>query len=180
MKKIIAIFATIVICLSSAYCGGKLIKGAATIAGAGTATYQSFDDVYEIIEDNIDAFSPRDVIRLRSAGETLASVKAEVYAMVAQRGSALNMVADLPELVPLYEKARIAYIVANNIIMSEIDEFSRQDQLTLFAFQDTCIRLDVAVTDAMNAGGEGNAQLVKDIVGFVILVGKIVLPLLIL
>jgi hypothetical protein len=180
MKRTVTLFMSLALCFLVTSCGGKLIKGAATIAGSGTVIYQSFDNVYGIIEDNIDAFSPRDVVRLRSAGETLASAKAEVYALVAERGTALEMVADLPELIPLFEKAKIAYIEANIIVIAQIDEFERADQMTLFAFQNACIRFDSAIVDALNSGGASNAQLVKDIVGFVILVGKIALPLVIL
>ena len=161
-------------------CGGKLIKGAAVISGAGTTAYQGFDNVYSIIEGNIDAFSPRDVMRLKAAGETLRSVKEEVHNGMVKRGSALDMVNDLADLIPLYEKARIAYLTANNIVVAEIDEFDRADQMTLYAFQETCVRLDTAITDAINSGGTENAQLVKDIIGFVILVGKIAIPLIIL
>jgi hypothetical protein len=158
-KSIMIAFAIIVVSLALMSCGGNLTGGTATFSGAGTATHQSFDDVYGIIENNIDAFSPREVVRLRAAGETL------------------DMVADLPELIPLYKKARIAYIVANDIIMSEIDEFKKADQLTLYAFQETCTRFDTAIVKALNSGNEDNPQLVKDIVVFLTLVGKIALPL---
>jgi hypothetical protein len=156
------------------------IKNAATIAGAGTVAHQSFDGVRDIVQDNIDAFSPRDVVRLQSACVVLMDVKAGVDAVVEERGDALSAVSYLADLIPLYERGRIAYMIADDIVMSQIDEFSRQDQLTLYAFQGSCQRLDGAITEALNSGGVENAQLVRDILGFVILVGKIVLPLLIL
>ena len=179
MKKFTTLAIIAIITMGLTACGGML-KGAATISGTGTEVYQSFDNVYEIIEDNIDAFSPRDVVRLRAAGQVLVDVKGKVCRMLIERGTALQMVADLPDLIPLYERARIAYIVANNIVMSEIDEFDRADQMTLFAFQETCLRFDAAIVGALNSGGEGNAQLVKDIMGFLFMVGKIVIPLIIL
>ena len=61
-----------------------------------------------------------------------------------------------------------------------VAEFDRADQMTLFAFQETCLRFDAAIVGALNSGGEGNAQLVKDIMGFLFMVGKIVIPLIIL
>jgi uncharacterized protein YceK len=178
MKKAFILFVTLIMCAVMTGCGG--VKNAATIAGAGTATYQSFNTVYDIVKNNSDAFSPRDWERLHDAGNALTEVKAEVYAIAAQRGSALNMVADLPELIPLYEKARHNYIIANNIVMSELDEFCKGDQVVLCAFQSECLRFDAAIVDALNAGGTGNAQTVRDILAFVILVGKFAIPLLIL
>lgn len=166
---------TVILCVTTNCTGAK---NAAIVASTGTIAYQSFGDVYEIIQDNLSAFSPRDVARLREAGKTLTIVKAEVSALALSRGSALEMVADLPELIPLYEKARNAYIQANGIVMGQIDEFSVEDQLTLYAFRGTCIRLDTAILESQGAASE-NAQLVRDIVGFVLLVGKIVLPLVI-
>jgi hypothetical protein len=182
MKREI-IYITLLVLLSVAVlyqpgCSG--VKNVATIAGAGTVTHQSFDNVYDIIQNNIDAFSPRDVVRLRSAGVTLVNVKSSVDALVKEKGSAIEVVSGLADLIPLYEQGKIAYVTVDDIVMSQIDEFDRQDQMTLYAFQDNCQRLDAAITDALNSGGAENAQLARDILGFVILVGKVVLPLLIL
>jgi hypothetical protein len=164
-------------------CGGKAYKGAATISGSGVVAYQTFNDVYGIIEDNIDAFSPRDVTRLRAAGETLQCVKVDVYLLMVERGSALELVKDLPELIFLYEKAKASYILASGVIMSEIDEFGLSDQVTLYTFQDTCRTFDSAIEDALNNAYLEDAErkkLVRDIVGFVLLVGKSAIPLIIL
>ena len=102
MKKTITFLVGMMLCFTLISCGGKVIKGAATITGAGTTAYQSFDNVYDIIKDNVNAFSPRDVVRLKAAGKTLADVKGEIYRMLIERGSALEMVRDLPDLIPLY------------------------------------------------------------------------------
>ena len=180
MKKI-PLLCIMIFGLLMTACGG--VKNATSIVETGTSTYQSFDDVYEIIEDNISAFSPRDVARLKVAGEIITSIKVEIYAQVIKRGSLLKMVADLPDLIPLYERARAAYLMASNIVMDEIDEFDRVDQITLYAFQDTCARLDATITNAINSAAEENArnaQLVRDIISFVVLVGKIAVPLIII
>lgn len=183
MKKLATLIIVAIMGVVLINCGGKLIKGASTISGAGTTAYQSFDDVHGIIKDNISAFSPRDVVRLRAASEILSNAKAEVYVLMIERGSALEMANDLPDLIPLYEKARTAFVTASNIVMDEIDEFDREDQIILYSFQNTCSELNVAITEALNSIAEEraqNVQLVRDIMTFVILVGKIAIPLIIL
>lgn len=178
-KNVVAL--VVVLCMISCMAGcGKTIKNAATIAGAGTVTYQTFDSVGDIIRNNTDVFSPREIVRLRSAGETLTEVKARIDSMIAEHGDALGVVSSLSDLIPLYKQAKIAYGVADKIVMDRIDEFNPQEQMILYTFQESCKRLDGAITEAINCGGVDNAQTVKDILSFALLVGKVIVPLIIL
>jgi hypothetical protein len=93
--------------------------------------------VYGIIESNIDIFSPEEVARLSVAGETLQGVRVNLCILMAEKGTAHDMVSDLFDLIPLYEKAKVAYVMASTIIMPKIDEFEGVDRITLLAFQDT-------------------------------------------
>lgn len=176
MKKL-ATIVTIILCLIFIGCGNKPINEAAAISSTGITAYQSFDDVYHIIGGNVDTFSPKDAGRLRSAGKILLGVKVELYTIMIEKSTALDMVTDLPDLIPLYERAKGAYITANNIIMSRIDEFDREDQITLYAFQETCMVFDVAIMDAIKFNTDKKIQMVKDILVFVVLVSKIAAPL---
>jgi hypothetical protein len=181
MKKILIFIVGFSLCLAS--CTGATFKGAATISGSGVVAYQTFDGVYEIIESNIDIFSPEDVVRLRVAGEALQGVRVNLCIIMADEGTAHSMVNDLFSLIPLYEKAKNAYVIASTIIMPKIDEFEGVDRITLLAFQDTCIQFDTAITmalDDMNAGDVERAQTVRNITSFIFLVGKIAVPLIII
>jgi len=159
-------------------CGG--VKNAATIAGAGTVTYQSYDEVQEVIASNLDIFSPREIVRLRSAALTISELKAEIQELVAEKGSAVEVVTNLSDIMPLYKKAKVAYVVADKIITARIDEFDTQDQMVLYTFQESCRRMDTAINESLAGGAGNNAQTVKDVISFVLLVGKIVLPLVVL
>ena len=183
MNKLITFIIGLTLCLTLACCGNATFKGAATISGTGVVAYQTFDDAYSIIEGNVDIFSPEDVVRLHVAGETLQGVRVNLCILMAERGTAHSMVSDLFGLIPLYEKAKNAYVIASTIIMSRIDEFEGVDQMTLLAFQETCTKLDLAITvalDDMSIRDAERAQTVRDITEFIFLVGKIAVPLIIL
>jgi hypothetical protein len=183
MNKLITFITCTALCLILTCCGNATFKGAATISGSGVVAYQTFDGVYEIIESNIDIFSPEDVVRLRVAGEALQGVRVNLCIIMADEGTAHSMVNDLFSLIPLYEKAKNAYVIASTIIIPKIDEFEGVDQAILLAFQGTCMKLDLAITialDDMSIRGVERAQTVRDITGFIFLVGKIALPLIVL
>ena len=183
MNKLITFIVGLTLCLTLACCGNAIFKGAATISGAGMVAYQTFDGVHEIIENNIDIFSPEEVMRLCAAGETLQGVRVDLSILRAEKGTTHSMVSDLIDLIPLFEKAKSAYVIASTIIMPKIDEFEGVDQMTLLAFHDICIQFDAAITIAlndMNARDLERAQTVRDITSFIFLVGKIAIPLIIL
>ena len=183
MNKLITFITCTALCLTLACCGNATFKGAATISGTGVVAYQTFDDVYRIIESNVDIFSPEDAVRLHAAGEILQGVRVNLCIIMADKGTAHSMVSDLFDLIPLYEKAKNAYVIASTIIMPRIDEFERVDQIALLAFQETCTKLDFAIIvalDDMSIRDAERAQAVRDITEFIFLVGKIVVPLIIL
>lgn len=180
-KSILCFICSLFLCLSVVGCGNTL-KNVPVIAATGTTAYVDHDVVVKVIEENLDIFSPREVIQLERANDRLIVVKTKVDAIrVKKNDNVAEMVMDLPKLVPLYTEAKEAYIVAHSIIMSRIEEFVKQDQMILYNYEATCERLDVAITAAITSeDGTDNSQLVSDILSFVFLVGKIVLPLLIL
>lgn len=169
------------ICLVMCSCGGNVIKNVPIIAGAGTGVYMSHDSVVEAIQNNRDCFSPREIIKLREVNIQLEEVKDTIDRMKVEKGNVEALVMELPKLIPLYQRAKINYLVASDIIMSRVDEFSRQDQMTLYSFQATAQRLDASIQEAMlDENGNNNAQTISDILNFTLMVGKIVIPLLIL
>lgn len=182
MKKFVLWFiCSLFLCLSVAGCGNTL-KNVPVIAATGTTVYVGHSAVVNVIKENLDLFSPREMVQLERANDRLVIVKAKVDAINNEKnGNVAELVMELPKLVPLYTEAKEAYLVAHGIILGRIDEFQREDQLVLYNYEATCERLDTAIHDAlMSADGTDNAQLVSDIVSFILLVGKIVLPLLIL
>lgn len=164
--------------LAGCLVGCGTIKNAPIVTAAGTAAYMGHDGVVDIIRNNLDVFSPRDLVQLRQANEQMVDVKEQIDALVDKKGAPAELVMDLPKLIPLYEEARMSYIVAHTIIMSRIDEFNRQEQMVLYAYEATCARLDVAITESITK--DGNTQTVKDILQFSLMVGKFLIPLLIL
>lgn len=176
MRKILAVV-VVVMCISLMGC--EKIKNVPIITGAGTTAYMGHDGVVDIVGNNVDAFSPRELIQLREANAQIIKSKAKIDALVAKKGSPAELVMDLPSIIPLYQKAKMAYIVAHDIIMDNIDEFSRQEQMILYSYESTCSRLDKAISEAL-MDDTGNADTIRDILSFTLLVGKIILPLLIL
>jgi hypothetical protein len=164
--------------LAGCLAGCETIKNAPIVTATGTAAYMGHDGVVDIIRNNFDVFSPRDLVQLRQANEQMIDVKEQIDALIDKKGAPAELVMDLPKLIPLYEQARMSYIVAHTIIMSRIDEFNRQEQMVLYGYEATCARLDVAIAESITKNG--NTQTVKDILQFTLMVGKFLIPLLIL
>lgn len=179
MKKFILAFIC-VLCFSVSGCMNT-VKNVPIIGATGTTAYLGHDAVVGVIMANLDIFSSRELKQLTSVNDRICAVKDKIDKMREQRdGDVAKLVMDLPELLPLYDEAKEAYLVAHGIIMNRIDEFSIADRGVLMSYSDTCARLDVAIQEAVTSeDGTSNAQLVKDILGFVFLVGKVVLPMLI-
>jgi hypothetical protein len=178
MKKFILAF-IFILCFSISGCMST-IKNVPIIGATGTTTYLGHDDIVEIIMANLDIFSQRELTQLSKANDRLCVAKAKLddkheY----HKGDIGKLVMDLSALVPLYEEAKDSYLVAHKIIMNRIDEFSVADRGILLSYSDTCLRLDIAIQESLTSeDGTNNGQLVKDIMSFVLLVGKIILPML--
>ena len=153
------------------------IKNIPTITGAGTAAYIGHETVIDVVKDNLDIFSARDLVQLKQANKQMIGVKEQIDLLIDEKGSLKDLVMDLPKLLPLYEQARTSYIVAHTIIMSRIDEFSKHDQIILLTYETNCARLNSAITESL---ASNNAQTARDILQFTLLVGKFLIPLLIL
>lgn len=178
MKRFILAFICI-LCFSISGCMNT-IKNVPVITAAGTTAYIGHDSVVEVILMNLDIFSPRELKQLTAVNDRICVVKSKVDKIREKKDDDVaKLVMDLPKLLPLYDEAKEAYLVAHGIIMNRIDEFSIADRGILMSYSDTCARLDFAIQEAVtNEDGTNNAQLVKDIMSFVFLVGKIVLPML--
>jgi len=182
MKSFILCFiCSLFLCFSVVGCGNT-IKNVPIITAAGTTAYVGHDAVMLVIEENIDLFSTREILQLKKANDRLLVVKAKVDVLITKNnGKVAELVMELPRLVPLYTEAKEAYTVAHGIINGRIDEFPKADQMILCNYEATCERLDNAVTEALiSKDGTDNTQTVKDIVSFIMLVGKIVLPLILI
>ena len=129
----------------------------------------------DVIKDNLDIFSARELVQLKQANEQIVKVKAQIDLLIEEKGNVANLVKELPKLIPLYEQSRTSYIIAHTIIMSRIDEFSKHDQMVFYAYDSNCARLDKAINEST-----GSTQTVKDILQFTLMVGKFLIPLLIL
>jgi hypothetical protein len=129
---------------------------------------------------NLDVFNASELEQLTKVNNRMCAVKNKVNIMWQKKdGDVAELVMDLPKLLPLYYKAREAYLVAHDIIMSRIDEFSTIERGILMRYSDNCARLDAAIQEAaISENGTDNIQLVRDILVFVFLVGKVVLPML--
>lgn len=177
MKGFILTFVCI-LCFSVSGCMNT-VRNAPVVVATGTTAYIEHDIVVEIIRMNLDIFSPRELSRLTKANDRICVVKNEIKVIREKRGGDVSrLVTDLPRLLPLYSEAKEAYLVAHGIVMNRIDEFSVIDRRALMSYSDTCTRLDIAIQEAMiSSDGTDNTQLVKDIMTFAFLVGKIVLPM---
>lgn len=172
-------FIIALICLMLCACGGNVIKNVPIIAGAGTGIYLSYDAVVEAIGNNYDCFSPRELVKLHNISMQLEEVKCTIDKMVEEKGNVEALVLELPNLIPLYQRAQINYLEASDIIMARVDEFNRQDQMVIYSFQASAERLDASIQEAMlDEDGNNNTQMISDILNFTILVGKILIPLL--
>jgi hypothetical protein len=169
-----------VLCFSVSSCMNT-IKNVPVIAATGTTAYIGHESVVEVVIANLDIFSSRELQQLTNVNDRICIVKDKIDEMREHRDDdAVKLVMDLPRLLPLYSEAKEAYLVAHGIIMNRIDEFSIADRGILMSYSNTCARLDFAIQEAVTSeDGTNNAQLVKDIMSFVFLVGKIVLPMLI-
>lgn len=179
MKKFILAFIC-VLCFSVSGCMNT-IKNVPTITATGTMAYVGHEPIVEVIIMNLDVFSFKELEQLTKVNDRMCAVKDRVNIMLQKKdGDVAGLVIDLPKLLPLYYEARGAYLVANDIIMGRIVEFSTVDRGILMRYSDNCVRLDAAIQEAATSGGDNNnAQLVRDILIFVFLVGKVVLPMLI-
>lgn len=168
-----------VLCFSVSGCMNT-VKNVPVIAATGTTAYVGHDTIVEVIEMNLDVFSPRELRQLTQVNDRMCAVKGKIDFMREKRDDDITaLVMDLPKLLPLYDEAKEAYLVAHGIIMNRINEFSVADRGVLMSYADTCNRLDVAIQEAViSEDGTNNAQLVRDILAFTLLVGKIVLPML--
>jgi hypothetical protein len=184
MEKIMKKFILAFICVLCFFVSGcaNTIKNVSVISAAGITTYVGHKSVVEVIVVNLDVFNTKEVKQLIKVNNRICTVKDKVDIMREQKnGDVAKLVMDLPALIPLYAEAKEAYLVAHGIIMSRIDEFSITDRAVLVRYSDTCSRLDVVIQEAIVSGDKNNnAQLVMDILVFIVLVGKIVLPMLIL
>lgn len=179
MKKFILMF-TCVLCFLVSGCADT-IKNVSVIAATGTTAYVGHKSVVEVIVVNLDVFSTKEVKQLIKVNDRICIVKDKVDMILEQKnGDVAKLVMNLPVLIPLYAEAKEAYLVAHGIIMSRVDEFSIIDHAVLVRYSDTCSRLDVVIQEAIVSGDKNNnVQLVMDILVFIVLVGKIVLPMLI-
>ena len=170
-----------VICVLFLFISGctNAIHNAPAIVSNGTVVYAGHDAVVEVITKNIDAFSPREVARLRSANNKLLVAKASIDSIVNKHdGNVGSLIMELPALIPLYEEAKLAYIEARTIVEYRMCEFSASDQAIFEKYNNACLKLDSSITKALESNdGTDNAELVKNIVTFAIFVGKIVIPL---
>ena len=158
----------------------SVIHNAPAVVSTGTVVYAGHDAVVDVIRKNIDAFSPREVARLKVANGKLCAVKESIDAIVNKHdGNVGSLVMELPSLIPLYEEAKLGYIEARTIIEYRMHEFSAADQAVFAKYNASCIKLDSSITKELESNdGTDNTELVKDIVTFAIFVGKIVIPLL--
>lgn len=164
------------------FCGGcaKTIKNIPAIAATGTTAYTGYDLVAGVIATNRGMFSSEEITQLRTAGLRMVAVRNQL-ATIRGAKSAAELAMDLPAMVPLYNEVKSAYLVAQNIVLGHIAEFSENDQIILYSYQGTCQRLDASIHDAMTDDkGKDHSQVVSDIFSFVILIGKIAIPLLLL
>lgn len=177
---ILCFICSLFLCFSVVGCSNT-IENIPAITAAGTTAYTDYDVVVGIIEENLDIFSPRELVQLKRANDRLLTVRTKINTLLSKKhGEVVELVTELPTLLPLYSEAKEAYLIAYNIIMSRIDEFSRQEQIILYNYQATCERLDNTITESLTSeDGTDNTQMVKDIVSFVLLVGKVILPLLV-
>lgn len=184
LEKIMKSTLVVVCILSSFIVFGCMntIKNVPVITTAGTTAYIGHDAVVEVVMMNLDIFSSRELKQLTIVNDRIRIVKDKVDRIRKQKDDDVaKLVMDLPKLLPLYDEAKEAYLVAHGIIMNRINEFSVADRWVLTSYADTCARLDVAIQEAVTSeDGTNNAQLVRDIVTFIFLVGKIVLPMLIM
>ena len=157
---------------------GNVIKNVPTITATGTIAYQGHDNIVNIVQTNLDIFSPRELVQLKMANEQLISVKVQIDAIIAKKGSPAKLAMCLPDLFPLFQQAQIAYISAHDIIFSKIDLFTRQEQMILYSYEANCSRLGKAVETSMSENND--SQTTREILQFVVMVGKIAIPLLIL
>jgi hypothetical protein len=178
MKKVILAFIC-VLCFFVSGCANT-VKNVPTIATTGTVAYVGHEPVVEVIITNLDIFSVRELEQLTKVNNRICVVKDRVNVMWQKKdGDVAELVMDLPKLLHLYYEARGAYLVANDIIMSRIDEFSTVDRGILMRYSDNCVHLGAAIQEAVISEDEtNNNQLVRDILVFVFLVGKVVLPML--
>jgi hypothetical protein len=178
MKKFILMF-TCVLCFLVSGCMNT-IENVPTIIATGTMAYVGHEPIVEVIIINLDVFNASELEQLTKVNNRMCAVKNKVNIMWQKKdGDVAELVMDLPKLLPLYYKAREAYLVAHDIIMSRIDEFSTIERGILMRYSDNCARLDAAIQEAaISENGTDNIQLVRDILVFVFLVGKVVLPML--
>jgi len=174
-------FLICILCFATMISCGQVIKNIPAITGAGSSAYVGYDEVVDIISSHLDAYSDQDIRALEKANRELIAAKLQLERLAAGETSLANLAMRLPELMPLYDSIKRSYGTAHKIVMSRIDVYSPWEQLILRDYEQTCSRLDWAVTDAMTAqNGANNEQIVRDILNFAGLVAKIVIPLLIL
>ena len=178
MKVIKGLFCTL--CVFVLVGCGQMIQNIPAITGAGSSAYVGYDEVANIILSHLDGYSSLEIAALKRANKELIAGKLEIERLAGKK-SVAELVMSLPELMPLYDSIKCSYGAAHTIVMSRIDTYSLHEQLILREYARTCSRLDHAVTDAMTAqNGVNNEQIVRDVLNFVGLVAKIVIPLLIL
>ena len=180
MKRFILVL-TFILCFLISGCMNT-IKNVPVIAATGTGAYMGHEVVVAVISENLDIFSLKELLQLSKANDRLCAVKGRLDAIKEQHsGDVAKLVMDLPVLIPLYEEAKSAYLDAYGIIMNRIDEFSVADRGVLMSYSATCSRLDVAIEEAItNEDGTNNGQLVKDIMSFALLIGKVIVPMLLI
>lgn len=154
------------------FIGCSTVKNVGTIAGTGTVVYGSFDDVYQIIENNMDIFSVRDIVKLKEVSLEMLAVKEKLDVIIANESGAMGVAQNIHDLMPLYNRAAVSYAIAESVIMPRIGEFSKADQVTLVGFDTTCKKLNASIVDAT----EGTEN-TKEIIDFIFFVGKVVIPL---
>ena len=172
---------TCVLCFVAMFGCGQTFKNIPAITGAGSSAYVGYDEVIDIISAHLDIYSDQEIEALRRANKHLVVARLELERLVAGETSLANLAMRLPDLMPLYDSMKHSYLVAYKVIISKIDTYDSWERVILLEYNETCLRLDRAITEAMrDAGGFGNEQIVRDILNFMGLVMKIVIPLLIL
>jgi hypothetical protein len=174
-------FLICVLCLIALVGCSQMIKNVPAITGAGSSAYVGFDIVVEIISAHLCKYSDLEVAALETANKELILAKLKIENLAADKESLAELAMSLPELMPLYNSMKCSYMAAYTIVASRMDIYEPWEQLVLLNYDQTCSRLDQAITRAMlSHDGSNNEQIVRDILNFADLMAKIVIPLLIL
>ena len=170
-----------VLCLIVLTSCGQMIKNIPAITGAGSSAYVGYDEVVDIISAHLGEYSDLEVGALERANKELIAAKLKVERLAAGKETLAELAMCLPELMPLYDSIKRSYMAAYAIVSSRMELYEPWEELTLLNYNQTCSRLDQAITIAMiSQDGASNEQIVRDILNFAGLVAKIVIPLLIL